>query len=99
MTARVTGKRRTARPYWNMAVEGRLGSPSFDAIRLRKLKQVLAYVFKHSGFHSARLRTLRIAPRRIRTLDDFRERVPLFTKEDHRKTQEESLARHGHAFG
>ncbi|MBI2889715.1 MAG: phenylacetate--CoA ligase family protein [Nitrospirae bacterium] len=90
---------RTARPYWNMRVEPRLGTARLNALRLRRLRGVLTHVSRHSRYFQDLFGTHRISPRAIRSFEDFRATVPLFTKEDHRSAQETSLRAAGHGLG
>jgi phenylacetate-CoA ligase len=87
------------RPYWNMEVEPKLGSPEIRKLQLTRLKAQVKYVYEHSGFHRQRFDEAGVKPEDIKSFEEFSQRVPLFTKEDWRASQEESLEKHGHALG
>ncbi len=82
-----------------MDIEPRLGGPEIRALQLERLKAQVKYIYKRSGFHRRRLDEAGVKPEDIRSFEDFNGAVPLFTKEDWRSSQEESLEKKGHAFG
>ncbi len=57
--------------------------------QLKKLRRMLSYVYKNSGFYRGAFQRAGITPDEIRSLDDFYKQVPLTTKEDLRATQAE----------
>lgn len=83
-----------------MKVEPRLGTAWIRSLQWRRLRKQVRYVWERSPWQKKRWQDTGIrSPNQIRSLDDFRSRVPLFTKDDWRRSQEESLREHGHGLG
>ena len=87
------------RPYWNMEIEPQLGTGKMREIQWPRLRDQVAYVYQRSEFHRARMDRAGLRPEDIRSFEDFSRAVPLFTKEDWRTSQEDSLQQRGDAFG
>lgn len=87
------------RKYWDMEMEPLLGTPEMRKIQLSKLQKQMEYVYHSSPYHRERFDRKGIKPEDIRTFEDLREKVPLFTKEDWRESQELSRKRYGHSLG
>ncbi len=81
------------RPLWNEAIE-RLSRDSLRALQLKRLKEQVAYNRAHSEFYRAKFAAAGLAPQDIRSFEDFA-RLPLMTKDEHRRAQAESLDRYG----
>jgi phenylacetate-CoA ligase len=81
------------RPLWNEAIE-RLSRDALRALQLKRLKEQVAYNHAHSEFYRAKFAAAGLAPQDIRSFEDFA-RLPLMTKDEHRRAQAESLDRYG----
>ncbi len=81
------------RPLWNEAIE-RLSRDALCALQLQRLKRQVAYNHAHSEFYRAKFAAAGLVPDDIRSLQDFA-RLPLMTKDEHRRAQAESLERYG----
>ncbi|MCC7363180.1 MAG: phenylacetate--CoA ligase family protein [Dehalococcoidia bacterium] len=90
------------RPYWNMDTEQKLeefATPRGQERAWARLKRTIRDVYDTSSYWKHRLDEAGVVPEAIKTPEDFARRVPLFDKETHRQSQEDSLAAHGHALG
>lgn len=67
-------------------------------LQLVKLKRQLKYEYDRSSYHRQRMDEAGMRPEKMQSLDDLA-RVPLFTKDEHRKAQEISLEQEGHPYG
>ncbi|MCP4628334.1 MAG: phenylacetate--CoA ligase [bacterium] len=84
--------------YWNPKIET-LSADEMQALQWRRLKKQLHYNYDHSEFYrKEKFDKVHLTPADIRTFEDFQE-IPLMTKDEHRRTQEESLRRFGHPYG
>lgn len=84
------------RRLWNEAVE----TMSRDAIadlQWRRLQRQVRYNYERSPVHRRKFDEAGARPEDIRSLGDFA-RIPVMTKDEHRRIQEESLERHGSPF-
>lgn len=81
------------RDLWNPAVET-LPRDALQALQLERLRQQVRYNWDRSPVHRAKLEEAGAHPEDIRTFADFA-RIPLMTKEEHRRRQVESLEQHG----
>jgi phenylacetate-CoA ligase len=63
-----------------------------------KLKKQLQYNYKNSLFYRKKFEEAGIKPEAIRSFKDLQE-IPLTTKDDLRRIQEESIERFGHPYG
>lgn len=87
----------TARRPWNPGVE-LLSRDEIQALQRQRLGPQLAYNYAHSPFYRRRFDAAGFSPEDVRSWDDFR-RIPVMSKHDHRRAQEESVDRFGHPFG
>jgi phenylacetate-CoA ligase len=78
---------------WNPGVET-LPRESLQALQLERLQRQLAYNWQRSPVHRGKFDEVGAHPKDIRSFADFA-RIPLMTKEEHRRRQEESLRDHG----
>lgn len=83
----------TDRPLWNEAIE-RMSRDAIRAMQLERLKRQVAYNFANSEFYRGQFEAVGMQPGDIQSFDDFA-RLPLMTKDDHRRAQAESLERYG----
>lgn len=85
-----------ARRLWNEAVEA-LSDDELAALQLQRLQRQLHYNVARSPVHRRKFDEVGARPEDIRSFDDFA-RIPLMTKDEHRRVQQESLDRHGNPF-
>lgn len=85
-----------ARRLWNEAVET-LSREAIAELQLRRLQNQVRYNYERSPVHRRKFEEAGARPEDIRSLEDFA-RIPVMTKDEHRRIQEESLERHGSPF-
>jgi phenylacetate-CoA ligase len=73
--------------FWDERIE-RLDRERLRYLQEEALRRMVSYVYNQSEFYRRRFDEAGIAPGDIRTLEDFRHRIPLTTKEDLRLSQE-----------
>jgi phenylacetate-CoA ligase len=81
------------RPLWNEPVE-RMSRDALLALQLQRLKAQVIYNYDNSEFYRAKFDSVGMQPGDIHSFDDFA-RLPLMTKDEHRRGQAESLERYG----
>ncbi|MCL4184045.1 MAG: AMP-binding protein [Burkholderiaceae bacterium] len=86
----------TARRLWNEAVET-LSRDALRALQWQRLQRQMQYNHDRSPVYRAKFEAIGARPEDIRDFDDFA-RIPVMTKDEHRRVQEESLERHGSPF-
>lgn len=79
--------------FWNPAVET-LSRDKMRALQLAKLRDQVAYNHANSSFYRGKFADAGAKPEDMRSFKDFAE-LPVMTKEEHRQTQEQSLAEFG----
>ncbi|MBX3592620.1 MAG: AMP-binding protein, partial [Burkholderiaceae bacterium] len=84
------------RRLWNEAVET-LSRDAVAELQLQRLKQQVRYNYERSPAHRRKFDEVGARPEDIRGFDDFA-RIPVMTKDEHRRIQQESLERHGSPF-
>ncbi len=67
--------------YWNRYMET-LPRAKLDALHLRKLQLLLHYAYEHSAFYRATFDKTGLKPGDVRSLDDFKRKVPFTDKKD-----------------
>lgn len=67
--------------FWNHYIET-MPRERLDALHLHKIRSLLAYAYDRSPFYRRKLDAAGVAPHEIRTLDDFKRRVPFTDKPD-----------------
>ncbi|HLI27101.1 MAG TPA: AMP-binding protein [Chloroflexota bacterium] len=82
------GPRAAASPYWNPYFET-LPRAELDRLHLRRLQQLVRYAWTYSPFYRARLEAAGVGPDAIRSLDDYKQRMPIIDKTDFLVLQEE----------
>ncbi len=85
--------------YWNMEMEAKLNTPEIKEIQFGKLKRQLRYLYDNSPYFKRRWDEAGIRIDEIKNLRDFTKQIPIFDKEEHRLSQEESLKVYGHSLG
>jgi phenylacetate-CoA ligase len=86
-----------ARRYWNekyMTMDDR----EIKQVQLEKLRKQLRYEYDNSPYYRERIQAAKIDPDKLKSLEAI-QAISLFTKEDHRKSQESSLSLTGHPYG
>jgi phenylacetate-CoA ligase len=81
------------RPLWNEHVE-RMSADEMRSLQLERLRRQVAYNYERSPYYRARMDEAGVAPGAVKGFEDFAH-VPVMDKAEHRRVQEESLARHG----
>ena len=69
-----------------------------ESLQLKKLKKQLRYEWDSSDYYRELLNSAKVVPEKLESLEEL-QKIPIFTKDDHRKSQEESLRRFGHPYG
>lgn len=87
MTARPDGK------LWNPAVET-MPRDALRSLQLRRLKAQIVYNYRNGPFFRDQFKSVGMEPGDIASVEDFA-KVPLMTKEDHRRLTEQSLEEYG----
>ncbi len=85
------------RKLWNEKVET-LSQDALRDLQLERLKKQVWYNYRYSIFYRKKFEACGLVPEDIKTFEDF-QRIPLMTKGENRKAQEESLERFGHPYG
>ena len=86
------------RRFWNEKIET-LSREELVELQLRKLKKQMKYCYDNSEFYRNKFKSAGVEPKDIHTLEEFR-KLPFFlSKEEERRSQEESRERYGHPFG
>ena len=87
------------RLYYNEEKERMLQTREMEALQFAKIQKQVAYVYERSPYYRASFDEAGVKPADIKTLDDFRKRIPLFDKKKHQASQMESFKKEGHGFG
>ena len=74
-----------------------MSTDEMRALQIKRLKKQLAYNYEHSLLYRKKFEEVGIKPEDINDVDDFRH-IPLITKDEHRKSQDESLVKFGHPY-
>lgn len=85
------------RPFWNEKIET-MSQDELRSLQLKRLKRQVQYNYTYSIFYRDKFNACGMVPEDIKTFEDF-QKVPLMTKDEHRRTQEESLEKYGHPYG
>ena len=84
------------RKLWNEKIET-LSRDAIRALQLEKLKKQVAYNYENSPFYKNKFEVVGAKPEDIKSFKDF-SKIPLMTKDEHRKAQEESLEKYGNPY-
>jgi phenylacetate-CoA ligase len=87
------------RRYYNEKMERMLQSKEMADLQCAKIRKQVRYVYENSPYYRSRFEEAGVEPDDIRTLEDFRRRIPLFDKKAHQASQMESFVTQGHGFG
>jgi phenylacetate-CoA ligase len=85
------------RKLWNAKIEA-LSEEEMKALQWRRLKKQLKYDYENSIYYRERFKGVGATPQDIRSIEDF-QKLPLMSKDEHRKVQQESIERFGHPYG
>ena len=85
------------RKLWNEKVET-LSDDAMRALQWKRLRKQLQYVYDTSLCYKEKFGEVGLSPKDIRSWKDF-QRIPLMTKDEHRRAQQESIERFGHPYG
>jgi phenylacetate-CoA ligase len=69
-----------------------------EKIQLEKLRKQLQYEYDTSPYYRGRIEEAKIIPGKLESVEEL-QRIRVFTKEEHRKSQEDSLKQFGHPYG
>lgn len=84
------------RRLWNERIEA-MPRDALRALQWERLQHQMRYDFERSPFLRSKFDAIGATPEDIRGFDDFA-RIPVTTKDEHRRAQQESLERHGDPF-
>lgn len=90
-------KRLIERKLWNEKIEN-MSAEKLRALQWRRLKKQLNYNYKNSIYYREKFKEVGVTPRDIRSFEDF-QKLPLMSKDEHRRIQQESMERFGHPYG
>lgn len=86
------------RQFWNAEIET-LSPDKMKALQWRRLKKQLAYNYENSIYYrEEKFKKAGLTPEDIQSWEDFR-KIPLMTKDEHRRVQAESIQQFGHPYG
>lgn len=83
--------------FWNSKYMT-MGQKRLEELHLEKLRKQLKYEYDYSEYYRNRIQAAGIVPEKLKSPQEL-EGIPVFTKEEHRKSQEESLRRYNHPYG
>lgn len=85
------------RKLWNEKIEA-MPEEEMRVLQWKRLKRQLQYNYKNSIYYREKFREVGATPKDIRTFEDF-QKLPLMTKDEHRRIQQASIERFGHPYG
>jgi phenylacetate-CoA ligase len=77
-----------AAPYFDEEYET-MPRPQLEALQLERLRETVALAYERSPLVRARWQAARVTPEDVRSVDDFREKVPFIDKESLRRFRDE----------
>ncbi len=86
-----------ARKLWNEKIEA-MSEEELRDLQWKRLKKQLKYDYENSIYYREKFKEVGLTPRDIRSFEDFQQ-LPLMTKDEHRRIQQESIERFGHPYG
>ncbi len=78
---RVLGLRSSSSRFWNERIET-MPRERLAALQLQRLRALVDYAYHYSPFYRERFDRIGLRPEHIRTLDDFKQKVPITDKND-----------------
>jgi len=85
------------RKLWNEKIET-MPEEEMKKLQWERLKKQLQYDYENSIYYRNKFKEVGLFPQDIRSFDDF-QKLPLMTKDEHRRVQMESIERFGHPYG
>jgi phenylacetate-CoA ligase len=85
------------RKLWNEKIES-MSDEEMKALQWKRLKKQLKYDYDTSIYYREKFKEAGLTLRDIRSFEDF-QRLPLMSKDEHRRVQQESVKRFGHPYG
>ncbi len=85
--------------YYNEKMEQMLQTKEMAEIQLAKIKKQVKYVYERSEYYRNSFDEEGVKPEDIKSIEDFRLRIPLFDKRKHQESQMASFITEGHGFG
>jgi phenylacetate-CoA ligase len=86
------------RKFWNEEIET-LSADQMKKLQWGRLKQQLRYNFDHSVYYrEEKFQKAGLTPEDVQSFEDF-QKIPLMTKDEHRRIQAESIERFGNPYG
>jgi phenylacetate-CoA ligase len=85
------------RKLWNAKIEA-MPDEEMRSLQWRRLKKQLKYDYENSIYYQEKFKGLGATPQEIRSFEDF-QKLPLMSKDEHRRAQQESIERFGHPYG
>ncbi len=76
------------RPFWNRRTET-MARDRLDALHLARLQKLVAYAYGNSAFYRRKFDAAGVKPADIRSLDDFKRRIPITDKSEFIGLQQE----------
>ena len=67
--------------FWNEVAET-MPRERLDQLHLMRLIKLVAYVYENSSFYQTRFKNIGLEPEDVKSLEDFRTKIPLTDKED-----------------
>jgi phenylacetate-CoA ligase len=87
----------TENGFWNKKYMA-MGRDELEKVQLKNLRKQLKYEYDSSAYYRSRIQAAGIVPEKLKSLTDL-QKIAVFTKEEHRKSQEESLREQGYPYG
>jgi len=77
-------------PYWNMDIELILNTPVMEKFQLEKLRKMLARLKANAPFYTRQFQESGLDPEKLKSFDEFKEKVSMFDKANLRTLVAES---------
>jgi phenylacetate-CoA ligase len=77
------------RKYWNMETEPILNTTEIREIQIQKMKSLVKRLYENKPFWRDYLNKAKVKPEHIKSIDDFRKRIPIFDKAKRRQLAED----------
>ncbi|MHA1431600.1 MAG: phenylacetate--CoA ligase family protein [Candidatus Freyarchaeota archaeon] len=75
-----------SRELWNPLVET-MPREELEALQLKFIKSQVSYVYSNSSWHHKLYKEANVTPEDIQTIDDFKQKIPIYDKDDLREEQ------------
>jgi len=69
------------RPYWNMEVETKLGTPEMRELQLARLRVMLRRLYDNAPFYRKQFDETGLVPEKVKSFSEFSQAIPPFDKE------------------